>query len=214
MKMLKSLRKSKLSKTKSTFKAFTDAVISETQDLDGKQGSIQLPGALQDNIFEYQIWSLNHSLSQTMFKMNFNIHLAKPTAKMLNIAAKQLINNAGNKEPINSVILCEGGAFATLSPSDRLRAISLLEQLRVNPLRLPIPFWNNPGLVLSIISTIMMFNTIGYYSGWSGYGSTSLETPEKRTVEYFPICWKETEYPGPSRGYHRLRGYLIDKFIE
>lgn len=212
--MLKSEKESELSLTELTFEALVAAVIPETSDLTGKQDHFQSYGALECNLHEYQIWSLDHSLSQTILKVGINVHLAKPTAKMLNIAAKQLINNAGNKEPINSLILCQGKEFVALSPSDRLRAIALLEQLKVNSLSLPLPFWNNPGLVLSIIGTIMMFSTIGYYSGWSGYGSSSLETPEKREVEDFPICWKQTGYPGPSKGYHSLRGYLIEKFME
>lgn len=212
--MFKTQRKSKLSHTNATFKALNDAVIPEPLDLAQKQGPIQLSGTSVPCIDQYQIWELNHSLSQTMLKTVFHIHLAKPTAKMLDKAARQLIKNTGNKEPINPVMLHEAGTFAALAPSDRLRALSLLEQLKVNPFSLPILFFMNPGLVLSITCLAIMLSTIGYYSGWSGYGSTGLETPEKRTTEHFPAGWKQAGYPGPSKGYHSFRGYLIDEFTE
>lgn len=214
MKMLRTQKKSKLSQTKETFKALVDAIIPENKALIGRQGSVEFSGALKHNIHEYQIWELNHSFAQTVLKMNFNVPLAKPTAKMLNKAAEQLIKNGGNKELVNSNVLHEAGEFAALSPSDRLQAIELLEQLKVNSLTLPVPFWNNQGMVLSAIGTAMMLSTIGYYSGWSGYGSTSLKTPEERTIEHFPMSWNEIGYPGPSKGYHKFRGYLSEKFTE
>jgi hypothetical protein len=207
-------KKSTLPHTNATFKALNDAVIPALPDLTQKQDPLQLSGTLEQRIDEYQIWELNHSLSQTMLKMVFNIRLAEPTAKMLDKAAKQLIKNQGHTETVNQIIFHDRGTFAALAPSDRLRALSLLEQLKVNPFSLPLPFFYNPGLVLSIVNTVIMLVTIGYYSGWTGYGSTILEAPEKRTIEYYPACWKQAGYPGPSKGYHGFRGYLIDKFAE
>ncbi len=209
--MLKTQSKHKLSYANATFKALNDAVIPQPPK---KQDQMQSADILEHRIDAYQAWTLNHSLSPTVFKLVLNIHLAKPTAKILDTAARQLIKNNGNKEPINPVILNEAGAFAALAPSDRLRSLSLLEQLKVNSLSLPFLFFNNPGLVLSIIGTLIMLTTIGYYSGWTGYGSTSLETPEKRTIESFPASWKQAGYPGPAKGYHGFRGYLIDEFTE
>jgi len=204
----------KMNHTNATFRALNDAVIAEPLDLAQNQGPTPSSDTLEHSIYEYQIWELNHSLSQTIFKMVINIHLAKPTAKILDKAARQLIKNTGHKEPVNPTMLREAGTFAALAPSDRLRAVSLLEQLKVNPFSLPLPFFYNSGLVLSILGTVIMLTTIGYYSGWSGYGSTSLETPEKRKTEYYPACWEQAGYPGPSKGYHGFKGYLIDKFTE
>jgi hypothetical protein len=202
-----------LSYTNAAFKALNDALIPGFQ-YSAQNQSPPFSASLEHRIDEYQIWALNHSLSQTMFGKVFHIHLAEPTAKILNKAARQLINNAGNKEPVNPVILRDTGAFAALAPNDRLRAISFLEQLKVNPLGLPFPFFYSPSLVLSIIGTVIMLTTIGYYSGWTGYGSTSLEVPENRSIESFPASWQQAGYPGPSKGYHAFRGYLIDKFTE
>ncbi len=54
-----------------------------------------------------------------------------------------------------------------------------------------------------VVSTTMM----GYYSEWSGYGTTRLNKPNQRILEYNPISWKQVGYPGPSLGYHALRAY-------
>ena len=86
--------------------------------------------------------------------MNFKIHLSKPTAKILNIADKQLIDKAENKEPINYSILYKDGEFAALAQGDCFRAIMLLEELKVNLKSLPIPFWNNWRFTNSIIKTM------------------------------------------------------------
>jgi hypothetical protein len=212
--MLKYQSRSSLSHTKATFKALVDAVVPEIPETAEKQSSIHSFGALDYSIDEYQIWSLNNSLSLTIFRLFFKVDLAKPVAKMLDKAAKQLIKSEGNKEPIKYDILREKGPFAALAPNDRLRAITLLEQLKVNLFSLPIPFWNNPGFIVSTIDNIIMFCTIGYYSGWSGYSSTCTETPERRKVKQFPTCWKQVQYPGPAKGYHAFKGYLLYKFTE
>ena len=133
---------------------------------------------------------------------------------MLNIAARKLIDSEGNKELVNFTILLGEGAFAALSSNDRFRAITLLEQNKVDITLLPIPFYNNPGFILSLTGGIAMFATIGYYTEWSGYGSSRMDTPEKRKLEHFPVGWNQVGYPGPSKGYHAFRGYLEEKYTE
>ena len=201
-----------LPQTQAAFKALVDAVVPVTPELTEEQGSIQSFGALDLRTDEYQIWSLDHYLSLNIIIKSFNIHLANATAEMLNIAAKQLLYIGGNKKPVNSAILPEKGTFAALAPSDRFLAITLLEQLDLASL--PIPFRNYMGFVFTITVSITLLATIGYYTEWSGYGSTRMETPEKRKLEHFPTGWKQVGYPGPSKGYHALRGYLIEKFTE
>lgn len=57
--------------------------------------------------------------------------------------------------------------------------------------------------ILPVIGTTMM----GYYSEWYGYGSTRLNEPNQRVLEFYPFSWKQIGYPGPSLGYHALRSY-------
>lgn len=70
---------------------------------------------------------------------------------------------------------------------------------------LPIAFKNNPELVLFSTGELNSLTMMGYYSEWSGYGSTRLNSPNHRKLEYFPLSWKQIGYPGPSSGYRALR---------
>lgn len=117
---------------------------------------------------------------------SFDIPLAEATAKMLSIMAKQ---------------------FETLYPYNQLYILLQLRQLQINLSYLPPPFTNNPPLVISIINSLISFTMMGYYSEWSGYGSTRLASPNQRVLEYYPISWKQIGYPGPSLGYRALRTY-------
>lgn len=58
-------------------------------------------------------------------------------------------------------------------------------------------------------SALNRITMMGYYSEWSGYGSTRLEKPDQRRLEFFPISWKQVGYPGPSLGYRAFRKPLL-----
>lgn len=68
---------------------------------------------------------------------------------------------------------------------------------------------NNAGLVLNITDAINRLVMFGYYSEWSGYGTTRLAPPTRRRLEEFPVGWTQSAYPGPSYGYRELRGFLL-----
>jgi hypothetical protein len=180
--------------TDEIFKAFVDAIIPRTPGLAEEFGKVQYYGALDLSIDEYMILSLN----------NFYFPLAYPTAQMLNIAAEQLVFLDRNIR-LELSKYTGWNTFAVLTPYDRFRALTLLEDFRLNLSDLPIPFQDNPGYILYISSTLNRLTLMGYYSEWSGYGSTRLEAPDQRRLEYFPISWKQVGYPGPSLGYHALR---------
>ncbi len=192
--------------TVETFKALTDAVVPKTSELS--------VGALELHTEDYLIWTLNHFVTLVFVKKGIPVPLANATADMLNIAANELIKKDGNIKPICSDIISEKGTFAALEPNDRFRAISLLEKLQLNLTNLPIPFYQNKGNVLAVTRLLTSLTSFGYYSDWSAFDSTRLETPEKRIIEEFPAGWKEVGYPGISKGYHALRGYLFDQFEE
>ena len=184
-----------LKRTQETFQAFVDAVIPRTPGLAEEFGRIQFFGALDLHTEEYLIYSLNY----------YYIPLAEPMADLLDISAEQLVIRDGNNSLMNFSKFMGGSAFAALDPSDRFRALTLLEKLNIYLADLPIPFQDNPELILYITSALNRFTMMGYYSEWSGYGSTRLETPEQRKLEYHPLSWKQIGYPGPSLGYRALR---------
>lgn len=224
--------------TSDMFKALVYAAIPSTNDNGSNQPSVKELGALDLYVDEYHIWSLDHSLSINIFGINLKINLSRPTAKMLDIASKELVYRGENKEPVNqlakksilpyfaikrltlknlnnncqrSTVNCQlfrNIKFASLAPSDRFRAITLLEQNRINLKKLPLPYWNNPDFVFATLHALPGFSTRGYYSEWPAYGATRLETPEEHVLEHTPLAWKQIEYPGPSKGYHGFRGYL------
>jgi len=185
-----------LQHTGETFKAFVDAIVPRTPGLAVEYGRIQYYGALDLHTDEYLIMSLN----------NYYIPLAEPTAEMLDIAANQLILIQANEGLLIFSMYQGGGTFAALAPKDRLRALTLLVQLQVNLAVLPIPFQGDPGIVLSTTGILNRFTMMGYYSEWSGYGSTRLDAPNQRILEFFPLAWEQVGYSGPSLGYRALRG--------
>jgi hypothetical protein len=180
--------------TDEIFKAYVDAIIPRTPGLAEVYGRIQYYGALDLNTDEYMIMSLN----------NFEFPIANPSAEMLNIAAEQLVS-------LDRSIRMEfsrytgWNTFAVLPPLDRFRALTLLEDLRFHLSILPLPFQDNPGYILYTTSVLNRLALMGYYSEWSGYGSTRLQSPNQRTLEYFPVSWQQVGYPGPSLGYRALR---------
>ena len=182
-------------RTQETFQAYVDAVIPRTPGLAEEFGRIQFFGALNLHTDEYVTLSLNY----------YYIPMAEPTAEMLDVAAEQLVIMDANKSLVNFSRFMGGSAFAAIDHNDRFRAITLLEQLNIYLADLPIPFQGNSELILYTTSSLNRFTMMGYYSEWSGYGSTRLETPNQRILEYHPLSWKQIGYPGPSLGYRVLR---------
>ena len=180
--------------TDEIFRAFVDAVIPRTPGLAQEYGIVQYYGALNLNTDEYLILTLN----------NYYTPIAYPTAEMLESAAEQFAYTEGTERD-KALEFIDFNVFASLAPMNRLLVINLLEQSMLDISNLPVPFQNNQGYILYITSALNQFTMMGYYSEWSGYGSTRLETPNMRKLEYFPLSWEQVGYPGPSLGYRALR---------
>lgn len=199
--------------TKVTFQALVDAIIPFTPEIAIQLGQNQAAGGLNEHIDEYIIWSLDHYIDYHILPDTINFPLSVITASMLNLAAHQFVVEVGNTVPLN-LSLPYGGIFAALSREDRVRVISLLEQPGLDLSYLPFPYRNNPTLLQSIIENLNRMIVFGYYSEWSGYGTTRLASPNDRKLECFPLSWKQIRYPGRSIGYRDFRGYLVEKFTE
>ncbi len=162
----------------------------------------------------YYIYTLDHYVSLKVCFKPSTFGLANAAAKMLNMAAKQLIDSGKNEHPADSAFASAHGMFAALHTKDRCRVISLLEHLQVDLAGLPVPFYKNPGTVLAVVSILTMLGSAGHYSEWTGYGATRSGPPAARKLVQFPAGWQQVGYPGPAKGYHDLRGCLRDKFSE
>ncbi|NLL76109.1 MAG: hypothetical protein GX235_02530 [Clostridiales bacterium] len=166
-----------------TFKAFVEAVIPWTPRLAAEYGDIQYPGAIDALTYEYLIYSLN--------KVG-DFALLNSTVKILDMAARELIFRGGNEFSLD---FGGGGriTFAALVPGDRLAALNILKQQEIASFNSPI--FTDKYIVDTLVGLTMM----GYYSEWFGYGTTRLDEPNQRVLEFAPFSWEQVEYPGPDR---------------
>lgn len=179
-----------LQQEQETYQAYVSIIIPRSPELAEEYGKIQYYGALDFKTDEYLVLTLN-SLSTPM---------ALPVAEVLDIASEQLVILDGS-----SMMYEENFDFSTLSPTDRFRTILLLKQNQEYFVDLLSPSQHYPEYIFSIISNLNRYIMMGYYSEWFGYGTTRLNTPDERKLEFYPLSWKQVGYPGPSLGYRALR---------
>jgi hypothetical protein len=127
--------------------------------------------------------------------------MALPTAEILNAAALLMRMTQGYYGPVS---------FAMLSPLERLSVLELLRQEAQTPEILSIVSQVDPGLWRTALTLLDTYTLMGYYSEWFGYGTTRLNPPEERVLEFKPISWLQVGYPGPSLGYRVLRDITLD----
>lgn len=155
---------------------------------------MQYYGALDLFTYEYLIMELD----------SLSIPMALPAAIVLDGAAEQfLYKNEDKPEDLDSSDI---SLFSRLSPSRRLQAVNLLIQpdgLQYFPVLPQL----RPEDLFPVIMSLNRLTLMGYYSEWSGYGSTRLNPPGQRTMEHFPVSWEQVGYPGPSKGYRVARSY-------
>ncbi len=163
------------------YKALVDAIIPRTMELAELYGDVMYYGALDLKTDEFLILSLNE----------FYVPLAEATAELLELFAEMLwMRNTS-----------EGQAFLSLSPSEIFLLLTRVDKIGDNFANLPLRFQDNSALVLTISNFLTRLTMMGYYSEWYGYGSTRLETPNKRTLKFRPLSWRQVGYPGPAFSY-------------
>lgn len=180
--------------TDEIFKAFVDAIIPRTPALAEEYGRVQYYGALDLYTDEYLIYMLNYSF----------VPIAEAVAKMLEIATEYFFS-AEMQDIVNTSEVMELSDFGALSRLDRLRVVYFLEQSGADIPELPSPFAEDQYAISSVTYSLNGMTMMGYYSEWSGYGSTRLLPPNQWVMEYFPVSWEQVGYPGPSLGYRALR---------
>ncbi|MFP9127985.1 hypothetical protein [Niallia sp. BSM11] len=194
--------------TKSTFQAFVQAVIPPQAYYLPNSTSFIKPGAFELQVYEYLMQILNQSMPLKVKKQLMIASMAKSTAELLDSGAVYLVQSQKNIYPLCCNTFPEGGPYTLLAPLDRLNAISYIERLEINPVNLKPPYDNNPGLIQNIVDVLHQLTFFGFYSEWTGYGSTTFLPPENRQMEYFPVAWHRAGYPGPAYAYRDFRGFL------
>ncbi len=164
-----------------TYKAFVEAVIPWTPRLAAQYGEVQYYGAIDALTYEYVIL--------TLYELGGNALLIA-TGEALDAAAKELVYQGGNEVSIDTT---QGVTFSALAPGDRLSVIKRIKKQEI--LSLGDPMISDKYMIDSLIRFTMM----GYYSEWYGYGSTRLDEPNQRILEFQPNSWRQVDYPGPVR---------------
>lgn len=189
---------------RATFQALVDALLPSIS----RNGHPSFFSPIDMKVHEYVINGLNKNISIQKQLQHRTFPLAIPTAFMLDIAATQLVY-AQKAKPLTESSFPNGGMFSQLSKRDRVRTLSALENLQIDLYPLPSPFQNNGGMVKFVTDALNRFTLFGYYSEWPAYGTTRLNSPEYRELEFFPPGWYQAGYPGVSLGYRDFRGFLL-----
>lgn len=177
------------------FKALADMIIPRSPELAQIYGRIQYYGALDLHTDEYMVMSLN----------SLTVPLALPTAEILDEQSRKFINRVEQNMDFSNPDI---NSFSMVSFLERQQILgSIYENKEVD-------YLNENSLsedeyIFSNISSLNRMAMMGYYSEWSGYGLTRLMPPSMRKLEYYPLSWRQVEYPGPSFGYRLSRSFNL-----
>lgn len=205
--------------TRSVFYAVADAIMPAVLRCPYCNCAYAQPiiGAAGLRVCEFVIKQLDHSqfIPKGTTVSDFE-PLSKSTARMMDIGAARLIQSGlATVQQHDAIPAAEPHSqsdyslFAALPRIDRLRTIELFNRLSVPLETLPLPYRNNPGLVLTMMDSFHQLTMFGYYSEWFGYGTTRLLPPEDQRVEFEPPGWRFARYPGPAFGYRAYRGTIL-----
>ncbi len=158
-----------------TYKAFVEVIIPWTPKLATEYGAIQYYGAIDLLTYEFLIQTL-HAYGGSSLVIS--------VVNNLNAWAQQVVFEGKNSDGVNST---SGVAFTDLTPTDRLLVIKLMKQYE----------FSLPDNQMITIDSLIRYTLMGYYSEWYGYGSTRLMEPNQRVLEFKPLSWQQTSYPGP-----------------
>ncbi len=168
------------------FYFFVNALIPRTPKLAEKYGAVQYYGAVDQYTDQFLVMLLNH----------YYIPMAEMTARVM----QRYGNATGNR---NDHFLSD------LSEGELIDALQYLERNMDELVQAKTPFQNDRWLIPEILYNLNRYTMFGYYSEWFGYGTTRAEPPGRRILEFYPLSWEQTGYPGPSLGYRALRAYEI-----
>ncbi len=173
-----------------TMMALVDAIIPRTPELAAIYGAYMYYGAVDYLTYEFLVMMLDYYYEP----------LSGPIADLLNYVALVLVRSDSINGMNDQNYSEEEIIFARLIPRDRFRTLMLLDWINLDYPELLAPFRNFPGII-NISSSLNRYVMLGYYSEWYGYGSSRRNTPDQRTLEFYPPSWEQCGYPGPSQGY-------------
>ncbi|WP_336360852.1 hypothetical protein [Haladaptatus sp. ZSTT2] len=122
------------------------------------------------------------------------------------VAAEFLATGKNHEPPAPNDKFPAGGTFTQLAPKDRLRCLwTIVDGGVLDALDdLLSPMIPDVGILKFVVMAVNGLHGFGYYTEWSGYGSTKTATPNDREMEV-PAgevqSRQQTDYPGPAPGY-------------
>lgn len=196
--------------TRRRFRAVVEALVPRTPELESSHGQAYVPGgrdvALEEYVMEafdnYQEHHLGRPSTLLRLLGVRNYPYAVVVAALLDVVAVELLVRRRNHEAVDRSPSPRVGPFERLSPTDRLRAIELLEEGILGTLadrfgdRIP-----HLGMVRFLAMGLNTFPLLGYYSEWS-------------VDDGMVQGWEQTGYPGAAAGYTAHCGYEIERFEE
>lgn len=232
--------------TVATFDAIIDAVVPNTRDdpvttdkVGEDLGDIHQYGGLDTGMTEMCIDILNDFMSPEVAlpkvaNTGETAPLSEALAAILDVAASELVARGGNEDtPQPDRFGPAGGPFASLSRTDRFRALYDVEN-RANQ------FGDAEAQVSRatgtengrysrtgsfVVALAVVFPPIVYYSDMNGYDDFIDNAPSERDfdpAEYNSapegtdtlLGWAQTGYPGITEGHDALLGYELNEEFE
>ncbi|WP_266083227.1 hypothetical protein [Haladaptatus caseinilyticus] len=131
------------------------------------------------------------------------------------VAAEFLVRGNNEQPPEPNQKFPAGGTFTRLAPRDRLRCLwTIVDGSIIDDLdELLSPLVPDLGILKFVVMAVNGLHGFGYYTEWSGYGSTKTETPNERKMQK-PAgavqSRKQSDYPGPALGYAADWRHAVD----
>ncbi|WOO36769.1 hypothetical protein R2R35_23760 [Anaerocolumna sp. AGMB13020] len=171
-----------------TMQALVDVIIPRSPELAREFGIIQYYGGLDEYVDEYMVLTLQ----------NQYFPLAAFVVDILDTVAYL-------RETEEDRDYQQSHRFFEASEELRLEALGFIREYAKESENIPPILADSADMLMNIYSMLIRFPMMGFYSEWSGYGSTRLYPPSERVLQYRPVSWEQIDYPGPSNGYHALR---------
>lgn len=154
-------------------------------------------------VFDLLVETANESIHQVLQ----NYPYAPAFALVFDVVAAEFIARGENEDAISRdrSQFPAGGTFVQLSPQDRLRCLwTIVEGGAIDRLdALLSPLLPQVGILKYVVMAINGLHGFGYYTEWSGLGSTKTATPTDREMQTSPDevqSRTQTGYPGPTPG--------------
>ncbi|WP_226003928.1 hypothetical protein [Natrinema salinisoli] len=139
---------------------------------------------------------------------------------VFDLVAAEFLAKGNNHDEPGDYDFPGGGTFTRLSREDRLRCLwTIVDGGAVDRLDdLIEPLIPDVGILKFVVMAVNGLHGFGYYTEWSGYGSTKTDTPNDRELEVDEgevQSRQQTNYPGPADGYaadwrHAIEGGFDD----